>query len=331
MQKSRFAILLTLCFTCASATDDVQIEKSCMLKNQSCETHHLSTELGTSVLLPCNFTKHAQNIVSWIHSPAVTVVTITSTGQVNFSDPRFGRIHVFPNQGSQGNYSISIINVNHSDLGCYQCLNQERCVQVGLALKTEADTWLFPFYIYIVCGLAIFIVLGVGCFLCVRFLGNKDTEENHSVTAHHANDDLSHPTQESGRVPGDGQPQDTPQPRSPAYVNNTVYENDDIEEEPDYLNQIPERSQMDRNEASQRGHFNFVRMESQRNKQRFHTELINRLRQASIRKHYYVNQDELHKQRDTGPTKGAQKKKDKSHRQFPNPIYNRSAEDLDQM
>ncbi|XP_020782500.1 uncharacterized protein LOC110161989 isoform X4 [Boleophthalmus pectinirostris] len=279
MQKSRFAILLTLCFTCASATDDVQIEKSCMLKNQSCETHHLSTELGTSVLLPCNFTKHAQNIVSWIHSPAVTVVTITSTGQVNFSDPRFGRIHVFPNQGSQGNYSISIINVNHSDLGCYQCLNQERCVQVGLALKT----------------------------------------------------DLSHPTQESGRVPGDGQPQDTPQPRSPAYVNNTVYENDDIEEEPDYLNQIPERSQMDRNEASQRGHFNFVRMESQRNKQRFHTELINRLRQASIRKHYYVNQDELHKQRDTGPTKGAQKKKDKSHRQFPNPIYNRSAEDLDQM
>ncbi|XP_020782499.1 uncharacterized protein LOC110161989 isoform X3 [Boleophthalmus pectinirostris] len=284
MQKSRFAILLTLCFTCASATDDVQIEKSCMLKNQSCETHHLSTELGTSVLLPCNFTKHAQNIVSWIHSPAVTVVTITSTGQVNFSDPRFGRIHVFPNQGSQGNYSISIINVNHSDLGCYQCLNQERCVQVGLALKTE------------------FLIL-----------------------------DLSHPTQESGRVPGDGQPQDTPQPRSPAYVNNTVYENDDIEEEPDYLNQIPERSQMDRNEASQRGHFNFVRMESQRNKQRFHTELINRLRQASIRKHYYVNQDELHKQRDTGPTKGAQKKKDKSHRQFPNPIYNRSAEDLDQM
>uniref|UniRef100_A0A3B4ANL9 Ig-like domain-containing protein n=1 Tax=Periophthalmus magnuspinnatus TaxID=409849 RepID=A0A3B4ANL9_9GOBI len=97
--------------------------------------HNLNTKLGSSVLLPCNFTQ-AQNIVSWIQSPTVNVVTITPTGRVNFSDPRFGRIHTFPNEGSLGNYSISISNVNHTDLGCYRCLNQEKCVQVGLVLET---------------------------------------------------------------------------------------------------------------------------------------------------------------------------------------------------
>ncbi|KAJ0021844.1 hypothetical protein NQD34_009334 [Periophthalmus magnuspinnatus] len=255
-------VFLALWFTCASARDAVQSENTspgCTLNNQSCETLRLSTKLGSSVLLPCNFTQ-AQNIVSWIQSPTVNVVTITPTGRVNFSDPRFGRIHTFPNEGSLGNYSISISNVNHTDLGCYRCLNQEKCVQVGLVLETEADIWLFPFSIYIVAAVAIVVVLGVGCFLCVNFLkGNKETEENDNLTSDDAKDDLSLPTQETARAPGDGQPQDTPQPVSPDYVNQIVYENDNhTEDEPDYQNEIQEGSEMDRNGASHSVRFNFL-------------------------------------------------------------------------
>uniref|UniRef100_A0AAV2IZX4 Ig-like domain-containing protein n=1 Tax=Knipowitschia caucasica TaxID=637954 RepID=A0AAV2IZX4_KNICA len=132
---SRCVVLFTLWFSCSSARDAIQIENH----NQSCVTHHLSIVPGSSVLLPCNFTYNPHNVVSWIHVPTVSVVTITSGGQVKFGDPRFGRIHTFPNQGSRGNFSISISRVNFTDLGSYQCLMQDQCVQVELALKTVKE------------------------------------------------------------------------------------------------------------------------------------------------------------------------------------------------
>lgn len=106
------------------------------LSDRACETQRLSVTLNSSVLLPCNFTSNPKNTISWIHSPNETVLTVTSAGRLNFFDPRFGRINAFPNQGSRGNYSISISNVSDTDLGCYKCLNQDKCVQVELILKT---------------------------------------------------------------------------------------------------------------------------------------------------------------------------------------------------
>ncbi|CAL9684277.1 unnamed protein product [Knipowitschia caucasica] len=318
---SRCVVLFTLWFSCSSARDAIQIENH----NQSCVTHHLSIVPGSSVLLPCNFTYNPHNVVSWIHVPTVSVVTITSGGQVKFGDPRFGRIHTFPNQGSRGNFSISISRVNFTDLGSYQCLMQDQCVQVELALKTESVVWLSPFYMYIICGVSAFVVLSVGCFLCVYYIfkEKRTTEEN--GYENQVDDVLV-----TGREPGDGQPQDADSPRSPAYMNQIVYENNDyIVDEPDYLNQLPRHSGLNGDEASPNSDGPFERVMSQKSKQKFHSELLNRLRQASLRKHHYVNQEELRTQQKTRSTKGARKKK--THPQYPNPIYNGSSNALDQM
>lgn len=113
---------------------------NCEPDRDTCKTHKLSAALGTSVLLPCNFSKNPPNTVSWVQTPEINVVTLSSDGHINFSDPRYGRVNAFPNQGSRKNYSISIDKINSSDLGCYRCLGGEYCVQVELALKMGKRT-----------------------------------------------------------------------------------------------------------------------------------------------------------------------------------------------
>lgn len=332
VQVSRYQYVgLLAWFICASA-QDLQIENDCAPINSTCETHKRSTILGHNVLLPCNFSKNHQ-IVSWMHPAEMAVVTVTSDGRVNFFDPRFGRVNAFPNQGSQGNYSISIDNVNSSDLGCYRCMMGDRCVQVELALKTETDDEGsgFPIYIYIVSGVATVILLSVGCYFCVKKLicASRVTVYNINAVGEDA-DAECHPIEELGREPGDGQPQ-SHHPQAPATRGNQiVYENAD-NDEPDYLNEQPQCRYMNQNEFSHGGQVNFVRVESKRTKKRFHTELINRLRQASIRKHQYVNQEEIRNQQDAVSSKGAENRKAKIYHQYPNPIYNKSTDHLNQM
>lgn len=70
--------------------------------------------------------------VSWVHTPRVELVHLSSEGRIRFLDPRSGRVKAFPNQGSQGNFSICIDELEDSDLGCYRCNHRGACLQVEL-------------------------------------------------------------------------------------------------------------------------------------------------------------------------------------------------------
>ncbi|XP_068174078.1 uncharacterized protein [Antennarius striatus] len=103
-----------------------------------CETNTLRAPLGSSVFLPCKFSISPKDWVSWVHIPEMDLVHLTPKGLVKFTDPRNGRVKVFPNQGSEGNYSICISELVSSDLGCYLCTQGEDCLQVELVAE---GTW----------------------------------------------------------------------------------------------------------------------------------------------------------------------------------------------
>uniref|UniRef100_A0A3Q3JMM3 Ig-like domain-containing protein n=1 Tax=Monopterus albus TaxID=43700 RepID=A0A3Q3JMM3_MONAL len=91
--------------------------------------------LGSSVLLPCHFTSNKDSWVSWAH-PVIDLVNLTSKGFIKFLDPKSGRLKVFPNQASMGNYTIRIDELEVSDLGCYRCVWKNNCHQVELVAET---------------------------------------------------------------------------------------------------------------------------------------------------------------------------------------------------
>ncbi len=81
----------------------------------------------------------------WAHVPGVDLVHLTSEGRIKFLDPRYGRVKAFPNQGSEGNYSISIDELQNSDMGCYRCKEAARCLQVELVAEIgkKISIWKF--------------------------------------------------------------------------------------------------------------------------------------------------------------------------------------------
>lgn len=100
-----------------------------------CVSHTLRAPIGSSVLLPCTFSTSILDWVSWVHIPQTYLVHLTSKGHVRFVEPRHGRVKAFPNQGSEGNYSICIDELKNSDLGCYRCVHGKKCVQVELTAE----------------------------------------------------------------------------------------------------------------------------------------------------------------------------------------------------
>nr|XP_020456051.1 uncharacterized protein LOC109960355 [Monopterus albus] len=359
MTADKWIFVFALCFMSASSNDE---RKSCI--PDICQTHMLSAPLGSSVLLPCHFTSNKDSWVSWAH-PVIDLVNLTSKGFIKFLDPKSGRLKVFPNQASMGNYTIRIDELEVSDLGCYRCVWKNNCHQVELVAETytlSKDIWL---WIYICAGVATFFLLSV-CLISLFCRNRKQYNTNNPVRAGievHSSGAIQGPTtgasappEEIGSAPVQRvqqvnnqhhHPHVLPFPRE-ANTNNLVYENDD---------QVPANWQGDpaRNHSCLPGvlpeldrpqttpstsgiypnldQFNGERLESQ-TRRSFHREFFNRLRQASRR--YYANQSEINRQQALSAQaehhrRGVGKKKAKDKCEYQNPIYNRSTDHLDQL
>ncbi|XP_041796102.1 uncharacterized protein LOC121608796 [Chelmon rostratus] len=320
----------SLCFVCVSSNDEQNSDMFCEQYSEFCETQTLSAPLGSPVLLPCIFSASNLSWVSWSHSPDTYLVRLTSKGRVKFVDPRHGRVKAFLNQGSEGNYSIRIDELKNTDLGCYRCEHEQNCLQVNLVAEIGTLSGERQLLIYICVGVAVFILLIVCGCCCMKFICDGA------------------PPQDTGRVPADEQQrgQDT-----------LVYENDD--QGPANQQGGPTRTQytlpgvplnLDGAQPIQGtsgiypdlNQFNFERIQSLRTKQRFHTELFRRLRQASLSRHYYVNQSEISGQpampaqannhrRVFRAAAGVGKKKVRENCEYKNPIYNRSTDQLNHL
>ncbi|KAM7413482.1 hypothetical protein PAMA_020732 [Pampus argenteus] len=172
MLAERWLYTLALCFMCVSSNDESFYDH--------CETQTVSARLGSSVLLPCNFRKSSPDWVSWIQTPEMHLVNLTSEGRIKFLDPRHGRAKAFPNQGSEGNYSICIDELQSSDLGIYRCEQGHNCLQVAVQLLDNkgALSEEMQLLLYICVGVAAFILLSACGYCCKKHtLLCKDTTQ----------------------------------------------------------------------------------------------------------------------------------------------------------
>ncbi|XP_075997990.1 uncharacterized protein LOC142991760 isoform X1 [Genypterus blacodes] len=285
---------------------------------ENCNNQSLPVSLGSSVLLQCHFAKANHQWVTWLQMPAARLVNLTSKGLIWYDDPRQGRVKTFPNHASKGNYSMRIDELQQSDLGRYRCEQAGDCFQVELVAKKDEKSDEIKLLVYICVGGAVVICLvGVCCYCCVKCatknsLNNPDSEG------------ISPPPVVPGGDAGGANDHDL------------VYENDAHDPAnhqaggpsyPQSNEHTANASQADPN----RNHSNFDRMQnrSQKVKQRFHTELLSRLRHASCSRHYYVNQSELHQHATTSEVDNHQRgrvarKKAKQKCEYNNPIYNKS-------
>ncbi|XP_074497571.1 uncharacterized protein LOC141771334 isoform X3 [Sebastes fasciatus] len=353
MNADKWIFLLALCFICVSSNEEPYLDNACEQNLDGCdETHTLSASLGSSVLLPCNFTTRNLNWVSWAHTNGVDVVHLTSDGRIKFVDHRYGRVKAFPNQGSEGNYSIGIDELQNSDLGCYRCKQGHGCLQVELVAESNPEEgapidemWLL---IYICVGVAAFILLSMAGYCCMKCILCCNNRLQYNVKNPEGTGGASAPPEEAGRAPVDQQ-------QRGAGNDDLVYENDDQDPRSNqqddatrnYCNPLDEvQPDPDPTQPTQSSSgiypnlHQFERTESRRTKQSFHIELFSRLRQASLSRHYYVNQGELRKQQAAstqtdnprrGLGKKMKKKKVKENGEYKNPIYNRSTDHLNRL
>ncbi|XP_035478784.2 uncharacterized protein LOC118299297 isoform X2 [Scophthalmus maximus] len=274
-------------------------EESCGRYPYSCEIHTVNASLGSSVLFPCNFTTNYLGWVSWNKTPGIELVQLKSDGRVRFLLPKGGRVKTFPNQGSRGNYSIRIDELEDSDLGRYFCVQGHICHQVELG--AAADTmregiWLL---IYVCAGVAAVVLLSV----CSYWFYKEKTQENTNpiiwLVNVEENDDQD-PAQQVDPSRDHSSP-----PGAPPFVAVTT-----------------PPAQSDVNQQ------NFERTDGRRKKLSFHRELLHRLRPASHSRQYYVNQGEINRQQHA---MSAQAVNDHTDHEYRNPIYNKSTVHLNHL
>ncbi|KAM4565598.1 uncharacterized protein PAE49_009565 isoform 1-T1 [Odontesthes bonariensis] len=144
-----------------------------------CELSQLDAPLGSSVLIPCKFSR-IDHWVEWSHSPGSKtymmkkrrdVVKLSANGRVKFQDPRDGRVKAFPIQATQGNYSICIYDLQKTDLGSYLCKLRNDCFKVELSAADGGLRENTKLLIYIlICGAIPICFLCFYCYMqCLQF------------------------------------------------------------------------------------------------------------------------------------------------------------------
>ncbi|XP_037326354.2 uncharacterized protein LOC119217072 isoform X2 [Pungitius pungitius] len=302
MNARGWVLLSALRLMCVSSNDEPN------LHSDVCAKRTRSAHLGSSVLLPCIFAANDSDPVIWAHGAKRDLVRLNSEGRIKFVDHRYGRLKAFPNQGSLGNYSIRIDQLQGSDLGLYNCTRGRGCVEVELLAERGAAGGENIVLIYACVGVAVFVLVCIAgyCLMkcmsccCDRKMENTNNPEDAIPEA------ASAPPEGTSRGPTGQRQSDRPPPTQGTGG-----------DDPNQLGQ------------------------SQGAKQGFHRDLFNRLRQASIGRHYYANQIEMMRQQATSAqadnNSGAaaaagfgkkKKKKNKKNGEIRNPIYNQSAEQL---
>ncbi|XP_072247747.1 uncharacterized protein [Leuresthes tenuis] len=208
MKADKWVFLLPLWLTCVSSNDEHLFEE--------CDTsEQLSAPLGSSVLIPCKFSTQMDNWVEWSQgskinkmSKTVDVVKLSAKGRVKFLDPRDGRVKAFPIQASLGNYSISIYDLQSTDLGYYRCKLRNDCFKVELSAIESRLTKEMLIYICVgvVCAL---ILLSVGSYYCYKKCTSqygKRAEDDANNPVSSSIEGASAPPLETGRVHHIGNP-----------------------------------------------------------------------------------------------------------------------------
>ncbi|XP_027900769.1 polymeric immunoglobulin receptor isoform X2 [Xiphophorus couchianus] len=327
-------------YYCRKSNECFEVKLKLKYKGQGvCKTQRVSALLGSSVVLPCNFSSDDSSWVEWTQEdgPNVDLVRLSSKGRILYLDPRSGRVKTFPLQASERKYSIIIDELQNSDIGSYYCRKSNECFEVKLSEDNGERSSKMYLLISICTGAAALILVSLlGYFCCLKCicLSNKNVTDGVIMTVS-GTAGPSAPPHEGGvnGLPTGGNNLD----------NNLVYENDD-----QYLN--PSRNPSGQSGAVQHGNqpnqsgigiypnldeFKFQRAESQRTKQRFHIELFSRLRQASINRHFYANQGEIRRQQAMAAqaenNRGKGRRKPTDSCEYKNPIYNRSTDQLNRL
>ncbi|XP_020358799.1 uncharacterized protein LOC109905689 isoform X2 [Oncorhynchus kisutch] len=288
--------------------------------HDSCNTSTLQAPLGSAVLLSCSFGSTSLGISpghGWVvwnqgSGSGASLVNITSSGKVDFLDPRQGRVKAFPNQGGLGNFSILIDALQASDLGSYCCELQshDQCHRVEVEELEEGSHIVLFFSVG---SLAILLVLLSGCFCWVKWT-RVSTERTPDYVNTHFCAGSSAPPEDVACSDNVGR--DVVQERGvgnerPIYENNehdpTRIHHDPttIQHDPTTIQHDLSRIQHDpttiQHEAQRNQHEpvrykNKLRDSSENRRQGFHGELMSRLRQSSLGQRYYANQAEINQQ-----------------------------------
>ncbi|XP_029628971.1 uncharacterized protein LOC115206316 isoform X2 [Salmo trutta] len=316
--------------------------------------------LGSVVLLSCSFGSTSLGIspghvwVVWnqISGSGASLVNITSSGKVDFLDPRQGRVKAFPNQGGLGNFSIRIDDLQASDLGSYCCELQsnDQCHRVEVE-ELDQDSTDLQVLFFCVGGVAVLIVLLSVCFCWVKWTRSIKPPKDVACS-----DDVG---RDVAQKRGAGN-------ERPIYENNEhnptrmQHEPTRIQHNPTRIQQDPTTIQYDptriqheppRNQHEPATYQNKPVRDLSEKRRGFHRELMSRLRQSSLGQHYYANQAEINEQAraqidnhqraneaetnqegrfqmDNRQRGSFWRKKPKEKCEYENPIYNRNTNQI---